>query len=97
MEGKPFVLLGVNQGEDRETAARIVREQGIPWNSWWDGPASPIAMSWKIRKWTTTYVIDPDGVIQLKQLGERDFDVVVEHLMKDWKPKSDESSSLPGH
>ena len=44
MEGKPFVLLGVNSDSDKGKLRKRMKEENITWRSWWDG-ATPTAPS----------------------------------------------------
>jgi hypothetical protein len=49
MEGKPFVLLGVNGDEDEERMRYQSRELQITWRSFYDGgPDGPISRSWNV-------------------------------------------------
>jgi hypothetical protein len=65
MEGRPFVLLGVNSDADRETVKKAVAQEKLPWRSFWDGGSTdgPIARRWNVSGWPTLYVIDHRGVI----------------------------------
>ena len=65
LEGKPFVLLGVNGDSDREQVRAGVRREGVPWRSWWNGGTSgPLTTQWNISGWPTFYLLDPKGVIR---------------------------------
>lgn len=61
------VVLGVmcDAGED---AHKIIKENGVTFRNWLDGNprTGPIANRWHIEEWPTTYVLDRDGVIRLK-------------------------------
>ena len=37
MDGRPFVLLGVNGDDDRAEAIEIVMKEGVTWPSIWNG------------------------------------------------------------
>ncbi len=59
LEGKPFLLLGVNSDEDRESARKAIQKERITWRSWSDGkPPGPIAIQWGVREWPVFYIID---------------------------------------
>jgi hypothetical protein len=71
LQGKPFVILGVNSDRDREALKKVMEEEKITWRSWWDGgnTSGPIATKWNVRGWPTMYLIDHKGVIQLRSVG----------------------------
>ena len=87
MEGKPFVLLGVNGDEDRDRLRSQAKEHQVNWRSWYDGgPHGPISTGWSIRGWPAVFVLDGNGVIRYR--GARDekaLDEAVERLIKDSK------------
>lgn len=67
LEGKPFVLLGVNGDEDRDKARQAVGREGMTWRSWWDGGnEGATACRWNVRTWPAIYVIDREGIIRHK-------------------------------
>ncbi len=68
LEGKPFVLLGINIDDDRGELKELVQKGEITWRAWWDGEGleGPIAARWIIRSWPTVYVLDHKGVIRNK-------------------------------
>ena len=47
----------------------MVKEE-MNWPSWWKNETAmvPIATQWNVRGWSTTYVLDPKGVIRYKQV-----------------------------
>lgn len=64
LEGKPFVLIGVNgdrNGEKKNVQLRVEKEQ-ITWRSFWDGGA--IAAKWNVEYWPAIFIIDHHGVIR---------------------------------
>jgi hypothetical protein len=88
MEGRPFVLLGVNSDGDREALKKVMADQQITWRSWWDGggTSGPIASLWGVEGWPTLFLLDHRGVIRRTYLGfpgEDEFDGAVESLVKD--------------
>ena len=84
MEGKPFVILGVNSDSDKEKLKKRMEEEHITWRSWSDGDTSgPIASQWNVHSWPTTYVIDSKGVIRKKDLRGKELDDAVDALMKE--------------
>ncbi|MDR3622139.1 MAG: TlpA disulfide reductase family protein [Paludisphaera borealis] len=83
MEGKPFVLLGVNGDEDRGRLEHQMKANGVSWRSWYDGgPDGPISTRWNVTGWPTVYVLDRDGVIRYKgSLDVRSLDEAVDKLL----------------
>ena len=67
-EGRPFVIIGVNSDRDREKLKEVLAEKDLTWRSFWDGGGTggPIATTWNVSGWPTTYVIDHEGVIRHK-------------------------------
>ena len=81
MNGRPFVLLGVNSDEKKSRVRKAVRENNLNWRSWWDGSGGPIAKKFKIRGWPTIFLIDHNGVIQFKNVRGGNLDVAIEKLV----------------
>jgi peroxiredoxin len=91
MEGKPFVLLGVN-GDDNDTPEEVKKKndaQQITWRSFKNnrgGKGSTIAEEWGLEGWPTLYVIDAKGVIRHKWVGSPGNEVLdkaIEELVKE--------------
>ncbi len=87
LEGKPFVLLGVNSDPDKDKLKKRMKEENITWRSWWDGgdASGPIANQFYVHGWPTLYVIDHAGIIRHKWLGfpgEAPFDSAIEKLIQ---------------
>jgi len=86
MEGKPFVLLGVNSDGDKEKLHKRMQEEQITWRSWWDGgdTSGPIANQFNVHGWPTLYVVDHRGIIRHKWTGfpgEERFDSAIDKLV----------------
>jgi len=64
LEGKPFVLLGVNADKEQEDLRQAQQENQINWRSWWDGYSGPIARTWGVQSWPTMVLIDHEGIIR---------------------------------
>ena len=87
LEGKPFVLLGVNSDPDQDRLKTRMKEEEMTWRSWWDGGDTngPIANQFNVRGWPTLYILDHTGVIRHKFLGfpgEETFDKAVDTLVE---------------
>ena len=74
MQGKPFVLLGVNGDSDKGKLRELMKREQITWRSWCDGGGNanspgPIARQFNVQSWPTVYLIDHEGVIRHKMRG----------------------------
>jgi hypothetical protein len=90
MEGKPFVILGVNSDESLEEMKKAIDKEKLTWRSWFDGPQGPIAQKWNISGYPTLYVLDAKGVIRHKWVGspgDKVIDEAVETLVKEAEKK----------
>lgn len=65
LEGKPFVIVGVNSDADREKVKAQSAKKGPPWRSFFDGGSTngPIQNQWNIQAYPTMYLIDQNGII----------------------------------
>ncbi|HKI71540.1 MAG TPA: TlpA disulfide reductase family protein [Verrucomicrobiae bacterium] len=83
MEGKPFVLLGVNSDQNRDALKETLKKENITWRSWWNGGSTdgPIATRWNVSGWPTTYVLDHKGTIRYKHVREKAMDDAVDALL----------------
>jgi hypothetical protein len=96
LEGKPFVLLGVNSDADREKLKSVLMEKELTWRSFWNGGSTsgPISKQWHVRGWPTLYVIDHKGVIRHKHLGspgDKKLDEEIEKLVAEAEKAADSS------
>jgi peroxiredoxin len=84
LEGKPFVLLGVNS-DSKERLHRAMKKENITWHSWWDGGGTdgPIAKAWNVKGWPTIYVLDPKGVIRHRDLRDKELDDAIDTLLNE--------------
>ena len=71
LDGRPFALVGVNSDTNRDLTRRIMKIQQIQWNNFWNGGSrfGEISTQWGVKTWPVLYVIDGDGIIQLKSVG----------------------------
>ncbi|MFT3878138.1 MAG: TlpA disulfide reductase family protein [Gemmatales bacterium] len=86
MEGKPFVLLGVNSDTDRDFIKKMNEERKVSWRFFWcgeEGPSGPIPTKWNISGWPTIYYIDHNGNIAARDIiGEKDMDSIIDKLVE---------------
>jgi peroxiredoxin len=90
MEGKPFVLLGVNGDGDKGKLREWMKREAITWRTWCDGRMSantpgPISRQYNVSVWPTLYVLDHRGVIRYKFLdtpGNATLDAAINALIE---------------
>jgi hypothetical protein len=70
LQGKPFVLLGVNSDQTRAAAKQAVLQNQLTWRSWFAGSGGgTIARTYGIEGWPTLFLLDGKGVIRYKHVG----------------------------
>ncbi len=84
LEGKPFVLLGVNSDTDRAQLKKVLDKEKITWRSFWNGGSTrgPISSRWNVSAWPTLFLIDAKGVIRHKYIGTPDEKPLDEEIHK---------------
>jgi hypothetical protein len=89
LEGKPFVILGVNADEDKSEFRRLSEQEKISWRSWWDGGASgPIAQSWNVQGWPQVFILDHNGLIRYRGMNSpQEIDEAVDLLLREVEEK----------
>ncbi len=80
MQGRPFVLLGVNNDDELETVKESVKENKINWRSFYDGSGGPICSAFEIQAFPTIMLIDHNGLIKFDSIRE-DLDKEIENLV----------------
>jgi thiol-disulfide isomerase/thioredoxin len=84
MEGRPFVLLGVNGDDDRSKAVKEMSEQSMTWPSVWNGgKLEGIVAAWGVRAWPTVYLLDAKGMIRYDNLRDESLDKAVDRLVEE--------------
>lgn len=92
MEGKPFVLLGINS-DPAQTLKQTLEKEHMSWPSISDGSTDgPIATKWNVHAWPTTYVLDSKHVIRFKDLRGQQLDEAVEKLVKEAERKPEQGA-----
>lgn len=83
MQGRPFVLLGVNSDKKLSRAKKAVKENNLNWRSWQNQGKNDkkISSKFEIRGWPTIFLIDHNGVIQSKTLRGRQLDKALEVMV----------------
>ena len=85
LEGKSFVLIGINSDQDREETKKKSEKEQITWRSFWNGGSTrgPISTTWNVHGWPTTYVLDHKGVIRYKGVRGEAMDKAVDTLLQE--------------
>src|SRR5215472_10275328 len=87
LEGKPFVILGVNS-DPRDHLRKVIKKEKMTWRSWWDGGTTtgPIASAWGVEGWPSLYLVDSKGTIRQRYVGfpgAEKLDKAVDDLLRD--------------
>ncbi len=83
LEGKPFVLIGVNSDKDRAELKKVIEKEKITWRSFWDGgQRGPIGGRWNPGGGLRLFLIDAKGVIRHKPIGNPGEKVLDEEIDK---------------
>ena len=86
MEGKPFVLLGVNCDYTLDAAKAVLAKEKITWPNWYDGDPreeAPIEKRYHIQGIPALFVLDSRGVIREKGVRGEALGKVVGALLKE--------------
>ena len=91
LRSRPFVILGINNMDQREPLKQASARGEITWRCWWDGDKpdgpGPITTSWNIRGYPTFFLIDHRGVIRSKNdihpFDTPSFDNAIEALLNE--------------
>ena len=86
----PFVLIGVNTGDDEETYRKGLEDYGVTWLSAYQGEESPIAEKYGVQGYPTYLVIDAEGKIRLRGHSGEACDSVVAGLLEKMRKKGAE-------
>ena len=71
-QDRPFVILGVNSDGSRELVKSVSEKEKLTWRSFWDGGSTqgPLVKAWKTQGFPTIYVLDGNGVVRLRAVGD---------------------------
>ncbi len=84
LDGKPFVLIGVNSDSDPEQLKKDLKENKVTWRSFQNQRKENKAISdtFAVRGWPTLYLIDHQGIIKKKWLGSPGNEVLDKEVEK---------------
>ena len=72
LSAKAFSFIEVNSDGDRISHREFMKKKNFTWRYFCDGQQGPISAAWEIRESPTFYVLDREGVIRYKAIGEVD-------------------------
>ena len=85
-KSKPFAIIGIDSDGERSAVQKLMKQNKVTWTMVVDkSTEGPIATKWNVHGWPTMYVIDQQGVIRYKMLGDQDLPGKVAKVMKDIK------------
>ena len=93
LKDEPFALIGVNSDKDLQQVAEKNTAEQITWRSFWNGPegtSGPISKRWGVSGWPTLYLIDAEGKIRHKFVGnpgDEKLDELIDALVAEAKQK----------
>ena len=65
LKESPFDVLGINSDPDTDALRRFIDANGIGWINLLDGGTEgPLAKTWRLQTWPTSYLVDADGLIR---------------------------------
>jgi thiol-disulfide isomerase/thioredoxin len=73
LSGQPFVLLAVNQSEDRAQVERFTHAHPYSFDVVLD-PIGEISSNYRANRLPMTYIIDQDGMVIRRAIGPRQWD-----------------------
>jgi peroxiredoxin len=95
MEGKPFVLLGVDSVDSREKLKATLKEKDLTWRNFADEDGH-ITAAWEVEAFPTIVLIDHKGVVRHHNLGaprEKDLDKAIDRLVEEAEKDAGRPSS----
>lgn len=69
--GKPFVMVSASSDDDKKTLQAFLQKESMPWVHWWDAE-NAAQKAFRIWATPTLYLIDHEGVIRFRAIGEHD-------------------------
>ncbi len=81
LAGKPFVLVSVNDDDEKETLVAAMKREPMPWVNWWAGEGGVDIDDWKIEGYPTVHVLDHNGIIRYTGARDDKLDRAVDKLL----------------
>jgi peroxiredoxin len=95
-QGRPFVLLGVNEDDDRRTLQKAQAKYNLNWRSWADEDKS-IALQWNAEQLPTLFLLDHKGVVRWQEIGvpdPKELDQQIEQLVREAETEGGKLAAL---
>jgi hypothetical protein len=84
MEGRPFVLLGINCDENTDLLQQGGFRQQLTWRNLWNGGSKgPWTDLYGVDHWPTTIVLDAKGVIRYRDLRGPELEQAIASLLRE--------------
>jgi hypothetical protein len=95
LKDKPFVLFGINTGDEKSLLRKLIKDGEVTWPFWIDdtGKNGPITQQWAVEAFPTIYVLDAKGVIRFKDVREEEMDQAVDKLLAELEEETKKSES----
>ena len=87
MQGRPFVLLGVNSYDTEEVFRKNAPEFGVTWPVCFQGAETPIAELYRVEGYPTMYVLDQEGRVVVEGLRGDALAAKIEELVTAFEAK----------
>ena len=85
-----FTYIGVNSDKDRLKASNRARDEELEWVNVWNGPKGtrgPLAESWGVNLWPSTFLLDRSGRIRFRSLRGAELVEKIELLLAEDGPR----------
>lgn len=83
MKDKPFKLVSLSVDDEKETLAKFLDKEKMPWIHMWNGATGGFVEQYQIQFYPTIFVLDAKGTIRFKHVREEKLDQAVESLLKE--------------
>src|SRR5262249_14208757 len=64
LKDKPFVLVSVNDDDEKETFVEFLKKEPLPWVNWWQGEGGVSVEGWEFDGYPSLLVLDHKGTIR---------------------------------
>ncbi len=82
-EDKPFAVIGINDGDDREAYTKGLKDFDVSWiSAFYEGGTNPVVELFKVSGFPTYYLIDTEGKIVDTGGSGSQFDEAIKRLVE---------------
>jgi thiol-disulfide isomerase/thioredoxin len=85
--GRPFALVSISVDAEKETLAKFLQKEAMPWIHWHNGDEGGVITALAIESYPTIYVLDSQGVIRFKDVRGKALDRAIDTLLKEVAPR----------